>query len=254
MVTSIASIVADHHDPGPFTAARSTAVTVIDPFGRTVDRLLVAGEGAWRGARDAERLNDENDELRRRLARAEAEADTGGRASDDRAELARLRAATDVDHVDDLTTITARVTVLRVTSSGEVIEIDRGSDAGVAIGMPVATADGLVGLVTVVTDDRSVVRPITAAGTTVGVRAGADYGVGRGAGPDRPLILAMDPRVDAEPDVGDRLTTSGVNRSLYPDHLPVGEVVVDESGQPAIAPFVDFARLGYVSVLVWRPE
>ncbi len=248
IATSVALIAADRQDPSPFEAARASTTSAIGPAADGLDATVAAARGAWDGARGTARLEAENAELRRRLAEAEA---APGRADDDRAELARLLDGSDLDDVSDLPAVTARVVAVRSAPSGQVIEIDKGTDHGISPGMPVVTARGLVGTVTVAGDRRSLIQPITDPGVAVGVRSGFEYGLVTGEGAGRHLGLELEPDADMVVGPGDRLTTSGLDRSRYPHRLPVGEVVQTPSGELAVAPFTDPDRLGYVSVLLW---
>lgn len=249
IVTSIAFIAADRHDPTTFTAARRSALSATDRLRDGLDVLRDPAVGAWAGARGYDRWLEENQRLRARLDELEGDR---GRQSDLEAELRRLLAATEIDFVDDLDRVTARVVVDRVTASDHVIELDKGTRHGVRAGMPVVTGTGLVGVIDVATADRALVEPITASGVHVGVRSSADYGVASGQGRGRELSVDLDPRWGSTAPVGARFVTAGLDRSLYPPNIPVGRVAASTPGSAELAPLVDFDRLGYVSVLLWR--
>ncbi len=248
VATSLALIAADRQDPAIFNAARRSTITVTEPVRTGLDQVSGSAAGAWQGMQGLEAWEEENDRLRRELAELEGRQE---RLPDTEAELERLLAATDIDYVSELERVTARVIVDRASPLGHVIEVNRGTDDGVHPGMPVVTGHGLVGIVEVAGTDRSVIQPITAADVHLGVRSGADYGVAAGTWPDSDLQLTLDPRRGDEPEVGQRYVTSGLDRSLYPDNVPVGEIVHSEAGEPVLVPLVDFDRLGYVTVLLW---
>ncbi|MEZ5341976.1 MAG: rod shape-determining protein MreC [Acidimicrobiales bacterium] len=85
-------------------------------------------------------------------------------------ELAQLKSALGVGDVEQMTTVVAAVVEDRDTAVERIVEIDRGSDDGVAVDMPVVTGQGLVGyVVEVLSGHRSVVRLITDGRVSVAV-------------------------------------------------------------------------------------
>jgi rod shape-determining protein MreC len=148
-----------------------------------------------------------------------------------------------------------------VSNFQHTIEIDKGSSAGVKVGMPVITGAGLVGRVEQVTNGRSVVRLITDPGLDVGVllEHSRDVGVAHGDGDGRPLKLdrGIDPKTDI--DRGEVAYTSGVDRSSFPPDIPVGTVTAvamagDQLQQNVeLEPLADLDQLAFVRVMLWEP-
>jgi rod shape-determining protein MreC len=143
------------------------------------------------------------------------------------------------------------------------IEIDKGTDDGLAVGMPVVTGGGLVGRISRASGSTATVQMVTDPEFRVGVRVAetGELGTARGRGRDEPLTVdtAIDP--DTEVPDGTGLVTSGVDRSVYPAGIPVGEVTSTRAGSGGLAlelviePLIDVDRLSYyVSVLRWEPE
>lgn len=251
IVTSIALLVADRHDPTIFGSARRSTLVATEPVRVGLDAAAGPAIGAWEGARGYDSWEEENERLRYRIDELIGERRQGTVAE---AELRRLLVATDIDYVGDIDRVTARVVVDRRTGAGRVIEIDKGTDDGLGVGMPVVTGLGLVGTIELATADRAVVRPITDPEARVGVRSSVEYGIASGSGPGDPLALRLDARSDGAVDAEASFVTSGLNRSLYPDNIPVGRMTRPEGagdGAAVLVPFADLDRLGYVSVLLW---
>ncbi len=249
LATSVALIAADRQDPAIFDGARTSAFAVSEPVRVGLSAVSSQAAGAWNGARGYEHWEDETRRLQERVDELEGQR---RRLPDLELELRRLLEATDIQFVDDLETVTARVIVDRVSPSGHVIEVDKGTRHGLRVGMPVVTGRGLVGVVEVVTGSRAVITPITASQADLGVRAFVEYGLATGQGPTDDLLLVLDPRVSEAPSIGERFVTSGLDRSLYPDNLPVGTLAETPDGTLVLEPLVDFGQLGYLTILLWR--
>jgi len=176
------------------------------------------------------RLADENAMLRQELvARAPA---TQGYARVQE-ENARLRALLDVRAQYAATAIAVRVLYTSRDPFTQKVFIDKGASAGVQAGAGVIDANGVVGQVTRVFPYLSEVTLITDRDQAVPVqveRNGARsvlFGNGTGRSPE---LRFTSPSADVR--VGDRLVTSGLDRT-YPPGLAVAEIVdvVRDSGQ-----------------------
>ncbi len=203
-------------------------------------------------------LKRENAQLRDQLAQARGQA-LG--ASDAQRELKILSEQAHLDFVGNIPTVTAQV-VDTTSSNFEVsIQINRGTNAGIAVNMPVVTGGGLVGRVAQVSSERSTVLLLTDPTFSVGVRltTNGSVFVADGTGRGNPLNLEL---VDATTQIktGDKLVTSGLNLEQYPKDIPVATVrsVKTAPGQlqqdVTIVPTADLARLEYVRVLQWSPQ
>jgi len=131
----------------------------------------------------------------------------------------------------------------------------------VKVGMPVVTGGGLVGRVSQVSKKHSTIELITDPEFQVGVRlvATGDLGTARGQGRDEPLVVDTGIAPDAEVAEGSALVTSGVDRSAYPDGVPVAKVSDTREGSGGLSldliaePLVDPYRLTFVDILLWEP-
>lgn len=137
--------------------------------------------------------------------------------------------------------------------------IDQGSDSGLRRGMPVVTAEGLVGRVDAVTSNAARVQLITDAGSAVNVRLPDSKAdsilVGSVTGD---VILEMIPQ-EVEFSPGELILTSGLGGS-YPSNILVGQVISVRKLETAlfqsasVQPVVDFANLRAVLVITgFRP-
>jgi rod shape-determining protein MreC len=132
--------------------------------------------------------------------------------------------------------------------------IDQGSDVGLRRGMPVVTAQGLVGRIDAVTANAARVQLITDAGSAVNVRlpdSGADSMLVGSVTGD--IALEMIPQeVDIRP--GELILTSGLGGS-YPSNILVGQVAGVRKQETAlfqsasVQPVVDFGSLRAVLVV-----
>jgi rod shape-determining protein MreC len=240
---------------------REGAATVFDPFERAAEVVSRPLRAGWDGLVHYSDLQDREDEIERledELARVEAESIS---EQDAARQLEELSEAVDLPWAGDIDSIAARVTSGPESNFSHAVEINRGSDHGVAVGMPVVANGGLVGRVVQVRSGTSSVSLITDPDSRVGVRlaeTGA-LGTARGQGRDEPLVVDSSIEPDAEVVEGSGLVTSGVDRSVYPDAIPVARVASTRRGAGGLSlelvaePLVEFDRLNYVSVLLWEP-
>ena len=127
----------------------------------------------------------------------------------------------------DYTMMAATVTGRESGNYSSVLTLDTGSGAGITVGMPVITAEGLVGQITEVGYNWSRVTTIVEAQSAVGayVERTGESGVAEGDiqltgdGIVKLQYLAADTAVE----IGDRILTSGYG-SVYPRGLVIGYV------------------------------
>lgn len=135
---------------------RSAFSNVLSPF-ETAGRVIANPiRNAWHGATNWASLERENERLRDQIAQ---------QRGDDFAARAIIGDYQELLAQDGLTanypTVTARVVGGAPGNFEQTVEIDRGSRDGLQVGMAVINQGGLVGKITKVYDDRSVVRLIT---------------------------------------------------------------------------------------------
>jgi len=163
----------------------------------------------------------------------------------------------------DSTTITrkylwrpARVINNSVSSQNNYITLERGRNQGVATGMAVVSASGIVGIVTDVSSNMSVVMSLlhSKSSTSVALAKSGITGILEwdGIRPDR-LQLKNVPK-SAKLAVGDTIITSALSFN-YPQGLIAGTIAsykVDEAGtnyEVQVKPGTNFYTIDYVSVI-----
>lgn len=242
---------------GVIDTARDGARDLFAPVKDAADGVFSPVTDFFQGALHYGDVEEENARLRAQLAEREALA---LRAADAEREREALLDLAGLDFVGDIPTVAARV--VRSPSSGFdlTVELDRGSEAGVAKGMPVVGPGGLVGRVVDVSRRTSIVQLVTDASSSVGVRlaTSGDIGVavGRGSGSTLRMDL-VDPATKVEK--GETVVTSGLQNSVFPPGIPVGKVVAATTASGAlqqdvtVAAAADLRRLAFVKVLQWAP-
>ena len=255
VLASLSAILLDARGPGVVDGVRDGAVDALAPV-RSVTAGAVEPIGdLLAGIAGYDDLEQENAELRHRVD--ELEGERASRTSDRRA-LREALALLEVPWVGDVPAVGARVVGAPVSNLEETVELDKGSDDGIAEGMPVVAADGLVGRVVEVSGRRSRVRLVTDPASAVGVRlvGSGDPGSAEGEGPRRDLsLLFVEPGTEVERD--ELVVTSGLEGAAFPADVPVGHVVEattrpgELSQDVTVRPAADLDRLELVRVLRW---
>lgn len=256
VLLSVTLLTLDARGSGPLSGLRSAVGGVLAPVGDVADTVTRPVRDAWNGAFSGDDLRIENEQLAARVAELEqGEAD----AAVARRELEQLAADLDLDAVVGLESVVARVISAGAGNFDPGLQIDRGSDAGIAVGMPVVGGTGLVGRVTAVSSGRSTIQLASDPDFRVGVRVAGGRGLGVVAGQgneNQALATGFDRNVALAE--GDLLVTAGTTRSLFPPDLAVGRVtrvVADAVGLEREATVELVARasdLRYVTVLLWE--
>lgn len=141
------------------------------------------------------------------------------------------------------------------------VEVDCGSADGLRVGMPVVNSAGLVGKVTTVALDSSVVMLLTDPefSVQVSVEGGGSrsFGVLRGVGGDRlpQVTLVGAGSAPDQPGTGDAVTTAGGSDSVAPANIPIGHVAtVDESSRIIEVDARPDLASGSLTVLLFTPD
>ncbi len=257
VLSSVTVLTLDFRGAGFVSDLRGVASTAFDPVRSAASTVFEPLTNGWNGIVNYDDLADENERLRAEIAELEGDAVRGvdaiERAQD-------IEDATGLPTVRDLGAVLARVVSGPISNFDHTIEVNRGTDHGISEGMPVVTGAGLVGRVVQATGGRSVVRLITDPSFEVGVRhvRSREVGISHGNG-DGELLTVNDIAQGVVVEPGDSLTTSGIDRSIFPADVPVGTVTEVDASSSQLAqelrlePFADLGRLSYVSVLQWQP-
>ena len=206
---------------------RAAASTLLDRRDLRRENQLLAEEVAWLKESNLE-LKVELERLRRALAVREAQAPG----------------------------VVATAPVISEDTSGlyRRLVLGLGEADGLAVGMPVTSPAGLVGVIIETTPHRAVVRTIVDPESRVGVRPERGPGRGITVG-EPPAALRVELPVEAEVAIGDLLVTGSL-QGLFPEGIPVARVTEIVPRQPGALrkvvraePLVKFGLLEEVVVL-----
>jgi len=135
------------------------------------------------------------------------------------------------------------------------LTVSIGRRHGVRVGLPVVAAEGLLGVVQVVSENRSQVLLLHSRQLQVGAMVMRDppqAGILRGEGPDLVELGMLDTQTPIE--VGDVVVTSGYSE-LIPRGIPIGKIVQIENNpdfgarKAKVLPFVRVGKVRTIMVL-----
>ena len=245
-------------DHGVIAFAKRSAHDAFSPVQRAVDDVMRPVASFLSGAVHASDLETQNARLRKQVGALERQV---------LARQALQNTVRSLEQLDGLPwlggvpTVAAQVTALNPSDFVATVQLDKGTAAGVATGMPVVGGAGLVGQVIEAWSTGSTVRLVTDVQSSVGVRFGPgnDLALVQGSGLGRDLAVNL-VAPGAQLSKGEVLTTSGLQHAEYPPDIPVARVRSVSSTPSATqqnvtaAPLADLAVLTYVDVLQWRPS
>jgi rod shape-determining protein MreC len=254
-VTSLMTITVDYRagEEGPLAALGRGALGIVTPIQEAISGIFRPVGTFFSTLANLGDLKAENARLRARLEQL-----TGEQAQilDLQRQNDLLRRQLDLKERLGFETRGATVIGESVSNFEWAVIIDRGSDDGVRLDMPVLAAEGLVGRVVKVSGGSSKVRLIIDPRSRVAVRLSStgEQGVlvGRRAGQDLRLDL-VDP--ETEVAAAEPVITSGFEGAVFPPGIPVGVVsevipsAVDLSKHVMVRPLVDVSRLDHVLVV-----
>ncbi len=261
---AVTLITLDSRGAGVFDGVRNAAGDVFSPVGDAFAWVTTPVRNAWGGVSDYEDLEAENERLRERVAELEAGEDKAANANE---QLKRIQEQLNIDFVGDVPLQVARVANGPYSNFDSFrMEIDKGSDAGLAVGMPVVAkggkkGGGLVGRLERVSRTRSVVQLATDPDFGIGIRLAStqDVGFGHGGGDSNRFVVDKGIEIGDPIQPGEVVLTSGLENSVMPPDIPIG--LVDKatpngsSGlQVLLVDYsVDFSQLDVVQVMKWTP-
>ncbi len=267
VLTSITVLTLDFRGVGFLGDARRSVGSALSPLQGAADFVATPFQNTWNGITTYDDLADENQALRTQLEQMEGEV---ARNADVAAQYDQLVGQVDIPWIGALSTATARVVQQPPSSFSHVIGIDKGSGAGIRVGMPVVVGDGeglggLVGRVVDVGAGSASVQLITDPDFRVGVRmvTSQRFGTASGQGAGRDLVIdtGIEPgEADADLPSLEIVTTSGIDdRSSFPASIPVGKVSRTRQANGGLTlevfvePLADLDRLSFVSVVLTTP-
>lgn len=243
------------------SATRDSSRDALAPVRSAAHWVSTPFRNAWNGISGYDDLKSQNEALRQQIDELNTNA---MRESSAQEELALLKQQLNLGVPDTIQTQIARVSGGPFSNFADhTIELDKGSDDGLAVGNPVITKGGLVGRLSDVSRTRSVVQLISDPDFRVGVTVGPtqEQGVGHGSGSDTTFIV--DRGIDLTDPVQpkDNVFAGGIENSIMPPdmYIPIGtvdKVTPDEAARVQVLQVnfgVDFGRLDVVQVLKWVP-
>lgn len=250
-------------DGGVLHGMQSAGSTVLRPFevgatrvARPFQDLYDYIRGLTRAKSDRDRLQTEVDRLRKRLVKYQF-------AAQQNKTLQRsLDYISGKSFPKDYRPVTAEIISKPPSAFDQQVIIAAGSANGIRDDDPVVSPDGLVGKITKVASHQAQVTLLTDEDTAVSaidVDTKAEGMVRHGHGPGTTLFLDQVPKSD-HVVLNNRIVTAGWHQgalsSVYPKGIPIGIVTSanflsnDLYANVQIAPYVDFASLESVTVLV----
>ncbi len=235
---------------------KNAVATVVTPIQWCADKVATAASGFVAYFTEFDALQEENAQLREQLAAAQ---DRLHHAAAVEEENAFLREQLSLPQMESkLSLLDATLIGRGAGNASAVYTLDRGSIHGVEAGMPVITADGVVGSISEVGINWCRVTSILEINASAGafdLRSGA-LGVAEGTYElrEQGLFRLAYLELDADVAIGDRIVTSGYG-SVYPQGLTLGTVIELRSDDYArekiaiVTPAVDPTRLSRVMIV-----
>lgn len=241
----------DRFGSAVFGPVENVASDVFSPVGSVVDGV----KGAPSANAKISALQKQNTELRAELSQAQLDKTAS-------AQLSRLLQLAGRGGYR----IVAANVVAASPGYESTVTLDVGSADGIKVNQTVLNGAGLVGRVTSVSSSSCTVLLAIDASSTVGVRMaggnelGSVTGDGKGlAGPDTLQLTLL--QANAHLTVGQQLVTFGsVGDTPFVPGVPIGTITRLEGSANSLTttavvrPFVDFASLGVVGVVVAKPK
>jgi rod shape-determining protein MreC len=235
---------------------KSVANDVFSPLRSGVNGILQPVGDFLAGAVHYGSLQQENQKLQATVGHLRQQvAEQSGKD----AQLKQLLALEHLPFLDNLPTVTAQTTAIDSSNFTSTITINEGRDNGVAFGMPVVGAGGLIGQVIEAYHTSAVVRLITDGQSKVGVIfADQSTATLNGQGPGNAMtadFVAPETKLHR----GLLMLTSGFQGGAFPRGIPVASVTSFHNtpgasqATVAVQPVADLDALAYVVVVQWEP-
>jgi rod shape-determining protein MreC len=226
---------------------------VLSPLRKAAAAVIHPVTGFFSGLAHSGAIRDENARLRQENADLRTK---NQQLSQAQAQVDDLEKLNKIDLPSDVQAVGARVFATGPSSFEWTVEIDVGSNRGVAVGNPVVSGDGLVGRVATVRSDSAVVQLVIDPNFAVGARLerSREIGVASGHGSGPMTLDSVDPEVPI--GKGERVYTSGGPASGFPPTLLIGTVPAGAEPNPnlertvVVTPAMRADRLEFVKVLL----
>jgi rod shape-determining protein MreC len=242
---------------GPLGAMGRVAHRIVSPAQGAVDDVARPVGDWWDGLINSGNLKRDNRRLQEQIA-----ALRGKEAAADQAikENIELKKSLLLHNLLEVKNVTGLIVGRDPGNFDPTLTIDRGSETGISVDMPVIAPEGIVGKVIEVWNGGAKIRVLTDPNFSVGVQT-----PGHGASPATTGIASgqvgshdLAVEFDAGTNVlrGDQIVTSPQS-TLFPSGLSVGTIAT-ATNQPGntgvnatITPYVHLGALQHVTVLLW---
>ncbi len=232
VITSLVLISVDERGSAVLDTVRTAAQDVISPLQGVVDDVVNPAADFFDSLGRANELEDVNAQLRNQIARLQSEVEAGRAAV---VENEALKAALDIPHIEDWDAVVASVVSPSVDNFHRTWRIDKGTNSGIEIDMPVVVggdrAAALVGRVKSVASNSATVERVDdrafEAGAQLMEADGAAGPIGRVHGLPNSRLLSFDLFDNSNPGLaiekGQRVQTANEG-SKFPPGLVIGTV------------------------------
>jgi rod shape-determining protein MreC len=238
-------------DSGPIHAVRAAVTDGAAAVAGSVGHVWPLGHSSNASVR---KLQNENAQLRAELAQTQEQLAQTGDAERQRSELTALLG---LPTPNGVAKTIASITAIGASNFDDTIDINKGSDQNIAVGMPVVGGQGLIGRVIQVSKSHATVLLLQDTTFNVGIRfTTGDIGVGVGNGMTNPMRVDLID-LNSNVKVGDVAVTSGEDHSMFPPGIPVGTVTSVNAGPQdlrknvQLKPIANIKSLSDVAVLHW---
>jgi rod shape-determining protein MreC len=233
-------------DPTGFAALKGASLDVTKPISAGGRGVVNFFGGIGGSVRDYFEAGAQNADLRRQLA-AERQRLIQARVIE--GENGHLRALLKLDQDNPGTVAVTRIVGSSFTSIRRLATLSAGSGAGIRVGDPVRSAEGLIGRVIETGHFASRALLVSDPASSVPVRLVRDgtpaLAVGHGDGTIELKTLEVGQNPFRR---GDVLVTSGIG-GVYPPGIPVAVVVVVQKDRTVAKPLADPSRIDFAMVL-----
>ena len=254
VLAAVSLITLDFQSFGPLGTIQTGAREVVQPIRDGGQRITSPITGFWEGATRVDDLEAQNQVLRDEVDRLRGEIVRGGI---NRADFEALLEINGLEVPQGYPLLLAKVQAGEVGNfSSGTIEIEVGTADGVQKDMAVVTAAGLVGRVEETDRTASTVRLISDPDFVIGAEVNGEVGLARGQNSVTHVTIEQGISATAAIAVGDPVTTTRSERSLFPPNLIIGTVSANRSGESAdieVELAANPTDLRFVSVVLLEP-
>lgn len=243
---------------GVVSGLRGAANLVVTPFSWTINVIARPIGHLLAGAVNYSDVVAQNQRLRYELGQAQLKNNESWALQ---RQLHEITTQLHVPFVGSLTMVAAQVTTISPSSFAATVDISKGRNDGVLVGMPVVANGGVIGSVISTTPHGATVRLVSDVNSSVGVT----FGQGKttliisGRGVNNGLSATSVP-LTTSIAAGTILSTDGLAGGLFPPGFPVARVSQVKLTPGAatynvsLEPVADLRHLLYVNVVLWEPS